>query len=115
MDRPGGSLSLLSICCFCVRNNLLHDRVHPSRDMPALLCQQHPVPVIQCASKLVDYLAVDTIFANITQCLEDNPSLMSCADERLGRRVPELIDLPSNFFGRRRAICHVGRRGRHLS
>ena len=98
-----------------MRNNLLHDRVHPSRDMPALLCQQHPVLVVQRASKLVDDLAVYTILAKITQCLEDNPGLMACADERLGGRVPELNDLPPNLFGPRRAVGHIGRLGGHLS
>ena len=67
--------------------------------MPALLCQELPIVVVQCACKAVDDLTVHTVLADITQRLEDNPGFMACADERLGGRVPELDDVPANLLG----------------
>ncbi len=72
--------------------------MHPGRDVPALLYQELPIIVVQCACNPVDDLTVDTILADITQRLEDNPSLMSCADQCFGGCLAELDDLPPNFL-----------------
>ena len=81
-----------------MRNDLLHDRMHPGRYMLALLGKHNPILIIQRTRQLANHLFIDPVFADITQRLKHCTGLLASTDKRLGGRIAR----PDNWFSQYR-------------
>ena len=81
-------------------HNPLYDRIHPSRDISALLCELRAVFGIQRAGDLTDHLIVDAILSDITERLEHSARLRPGADQCLREELRNWITCRPIFLVR---------------